>query len=235
MAFLASPSRRRLARDQGFKRARLSRSGRRTGRGVNRCCGPSTSVNRAGHVTGSFARLWGTYGVIIGVALNVLVFFVLAEAVPKTYAVLYPQKAALFTARPVSALVAFPPLRLISRWLIKLTNVIVRGKGLQQGPFVTESELLGIVETAADDGVVEARGTTTDREHHRIRRHRGSAGDGAPVPHRHTRRFVDGDSSARSGARIRIQPAAAARSGATTTWSGWPTSRSERCRAQVRG
>ena len=41
------------------------------------------------------ARLWGTYGVIVGVALNVLVFFVLAEAVPKTYAVLYPQKAAL--------------------------------------------------------------------------------------------------------------------------------------------
>ncbi|MEP7201542.1 MAG: hemolysin family protein [Ilumatobacteraceae bacterium] len=101
------------------------------------------------------ARLWGPSGVIIGVALNVLVFFVLAEAVPKTYAVLYPQKAALFTARPVSALVAFPPLRLISRWLISLTNVIVRGKGLQQGPFVTESELLGIVETAADDGVVE--------------------------------------------------------------------------------
>jgi CBS domain containing-hemolysin-like protein len=100
-------------------------------------------------------RLWGTYGIIIGVALNVLVFFVLAEAVPKTYAVLYPQKAALATARPVAALVAFPPLRLISKWLISLTNVIVRGKGLQQGPFVTESELLGIVETAADDGVVE--------------------------------------------------------------------------------
>jgi CBS domain containing-hemolysin-like protein len=101
------------------------------------------------------ARLWGTFGVIVGVALNVIVFFVLAEAVPKTYAVLYPQKAALATARPVSALVAFPPLRLISRWLIRLTNVIVRGKGLQQGPFVTESELLGIVETAADEGVVE--------------------------------------------------------------------------------
>ncbi len=100
-------------------------------------------------------RLWGTYGIMAGVALNVLVFFVLAEAVPKTYAVLYPQKAALATARPIAALVAFPPLRLISKWLISLTNVIVRGKGLQQGPFVTESELLGIVETAADDGVVE--------------------------------------------------------------------------------
>ena len=101
------------------------------------------------------ARLWGTVGVIVGVALNVLVFFVLAEAVPKTYAVLYPQKAALATARPVGWLVAFPPLRLVSRWLISLTNVIVRGKGLEQGPFVTESELLGIVETAAADGVVE--------------------------------------------------------------------------------
>jgi CBS domain containing-hemolysin-like protein len=101
------------------------------------------------------ARLWGTYGVVVGVVLNVMVFFVLAEAVPKTYAVLYPQKAALATARPISALVAFPPLRLISRWLIGLTNVIVRGKGLEQGPFVSEQELLGIVEVAAEDGVVE--------------------------------------------------------------------------------
>jgi putative hemolysin len=101
------------------------------------------------------ARLWGTYGVIIGVIANVLVFFVLAEAVPKTYAILHPQKAALATARPTAALVAFPPLRLISKGLIGLTNVIVRGKGLEQGPFVSESELLGIVEVASQEGVVE--------------------------------------------------------------------------------
>ena len=101
------------------------------------------------------ARLWGTYGVIFGVIANVVVFFVLAEAVPKTYAVLHPQKAALATARPTAALVAFPPLRLISRGLIGLTNILVRGKGLEQGPFVSESELLGIVEVAAEDGVVE--------------------------------------------------------------------------------
>jgi putative hemolysin len=101
------------------------------------------------------ARLWGTYGVIIGVIANVLVFFVLAEAVPKTYAILHPQRAALATARPTAALVAFPPLRLISRGLIGLTNVIVRGKGLEQGPFVSESELLGIVEVASQEGVVE--------------------------------------------------------------------------------
>ncbi len=100
-------------------------------------------------------RLFGGWGVAIGVVLNLVVFFVLAEAVPKTYAVLYPQRAALLASRPVSALVAFPPLRWISRGLIKLTNVIVRGKGLEQGPFVSESELLGIVGTAAEDEVIE--------------------------------------------------------------------------------
>lgn len=100
-------------------------------------------------------NLFGPAGVAVGVVLNVVVFFVLAEAVPKTYAVLYPQRAALFAARPTAALVAFPPLQWISRGLIGLTNVIVKGKGLEQGPFVSESELLGIVETAVDDEVIE--------------------------------------------------------------------------------
>ncbi len=100
-------------------------------------------------------RLFGAAGVAVGVVLNVMVFFVLAEAVPKTYAVLYPQRAALLSARPTAVIVGFPLLQWISRWLIKLTNVIVRGKGLEAGPFVSESELLGIVETAAEDGVVE--------------------------------------------------------------------------------
>lgn len=99
--------------------------------------------------------LFGPPGVVIGVLLNVLVFFVLAEAVPKTYAVLHPERAALLTARPTAALVSFPVLKLISRGLISLTNVIVRGKGLEQGPFVSEQELLGYVEAAAEDDVIE--------------------------------------------------------------------------------
>ncbi|MFT3854371.1 MAG: hemolysin family protein [Ilumatobacteraceae bacterium] len=100
-------------------------------------------------------NLFGAGGVVVGVVLNVIVFFVLAEAVPKTYAVLYSERAALIAARPTLALVSFPPLKLISNALISLTNVIVRGKGLKKGPFVSESELLGIVEAAADDEVIE--------------------------------------------------------------------------------
>lgn len=101
------------------------------------------------------ARAFGAIGVAIGVVLNVVVFFVLAEAVPKTYAVLYPERAALTTARGTRLLVSFPPLKLLSGWLITLTNVIVRGKGLKQGPFVSEQELLGIVEAAMNDEVIE--------------------------------------------------------------------------------
>lgn len=101
------------------------------------------------------ARAFGPLGVAIGVTLNVLVFFVLAEAVPKTYAVLHSERAALLSARGIRALVGFPPLKMISRGLIRLTNVIVKGKGLEDGPFVKEQEFLGVVEVAAQEEVIE--------------------------------------------------------------------------------
>ncbi|MEI6630785.1 MAG: CNNM domain-containing protein, partial [Actinomycetota bacterium] len=114
----------------------------------------STTVQAT--LTGVIAgHLFGAAGVAVGVVLNVVVFFVLAEAVPKTYAIMNPERAALMTARPASILVASAPLRLVSRSLIGLTNIIVKGKGLKQGPFVGEQEFLGIVEAAAHDEVIE--------------------------------------------------------------------------------
>lgn len=100
-------------------------------------------------------RLFGAAGVAVGVTLNVVVFFVFAEAVPKTYAVLHPDRAALGTSRITSLLVGFWPLRMVSRGLIGLTNIVVKGKGLEQGPFVGEQEFLGIVEAAAEEEIIE--------------------------------------------------------------------------------
>ena len=100
-------------------------------------------------------RLFGAPGVAIGVTLNVVVFFVLAEAVPKTYGLIHPVRGATLTAVTVNALTSFYPLRIISQGLIKLTNAIVRGKGLAAGPFISEQEFLGIVEAAAQDAVIE--------------------------------------------------------------------------------
>ena len=100
-------------------------------------------------------RLFGGTGVVVGFFLNVIFFFVLAEAMPKTWAVLSAERAALATARVTEWIVSFPPLRAISRGLIGLTNVLLPGKGLKEGPFVSELELLGIVGAAADDEVIE--------------------------------------------------------------------------------
>lgn len=100
-------------------------------------------------------RLFGPAGIAIGVFANVVIFFVMAEAVPKTYALLYPVKAATMSARPVLLLVGFWPLRVTSDLLIRLTNVIVKGEGLRQGPFIGEREFLGVVEAAAQESVIE--------------------------------------------------------------------------------
>lgn len=100
-------------------------------------------------------RLFGPAGVAIGVVLNVFVFFVFAEAVPKTYAVQHPERAALSTSRLIRLIAAFWPLRKVSEGLIGLTNIVVKGKGLEQGPFVGEQEFLGIVEAAAEEKVIE--------------------------------------------------------------------------------
>ena len=100
-------------------------------------------------------RLFGPAGVAIGVVLNVVVFFVFAEAVPKTYAILHSDRAALSTSRLISLLVGFYPLTKISQGLIGLTNIVVKGKGLEQGPFIEEQEFLGMVEAAVEDEVIE--------------------------------------------------------------------------------
>ena len=100
-------------------------------------------------------RLFGPTGVAIGVVLNVVVFFVFAEAVPKTYAILHSDRAALSTSRLTALLVGFYPLRMISQALIGLTNIVVKGKGLQQGPFIGDQEFLGMVEAAVEDEVIE--------------------------------------------------------------------------------
>ena len=99
--------------------------------------------------------LGGAWGAAVGAAVNTVVIFVLAESMPKTWAILHTEQAGLATSRFTQALIRFWPLRVVSRFLIGLTNVLLPGKGLKEGPFVSEQELLGIVGAAADDEVIE--------------------------------------------------------------------------------
>ena len=100
-------------------------------------------------------RVFGALGVAIATTFEVVVIFVFAESLPKTYAVQHPDRAALLRAPLVSAIVRFPPIRMLARALIGLTNVIVPGKGLKEGPYVSESELLALADVAVEEDVIE--------------------------------------------------------------------------------
>ncbi len=107
-------------------------------------------------LTGVLAnRLFGGLGVAIGTVFNVGVMFVVAEAAPKTWAIQNTERAALASAGPVRLLVRFWPLRMIARALIGITNVILPGKGLKEGPFVSEEELLAVAAEAAEASTIE--------------------------------------------------------------------------------
>jgi putative hemolysin len=106
-------------------------------------------------LVGLLADRFGAWGVVIGIAFEICIIFVVAEAAPKTWAVQHPDRAALRVARPIAALIRFPPLRLISRGLIGLANVIIPGKGLKEGPFVSEEELLAMADVAVEEDVIE--------------------------------------------------------------------------------
>jgi CBS domain containing-hemolysin-like protein len=55
----------------------------------------------------------------------------------------------------LAAVVSFPPLRWATLALIRLSNLVLPGQGLKEGPYVTEEELLAMADTAADEAVIE--------------------------------------------------------------------------------
>lgn len=100
-------------------------------------------------------RLFGSAGVIAVIVIQVLFIFVFVESGPKTWAIQHVDRAALLAAPVVAALTQFPPVRLLARGLIGLTNVVLPGKGLKQGPYVSEEELLAFADVAAEEEVIE--------------------------------------------------------------------------------
>ncbi len=100
-------------------------------------------------------RHWGASGVALATVIEAAVIFVFAEAAPKTWAVQHPERSALLAAPLASAIVSFLPIRVITRALIGLSNVILPGKGLKEGPFVSEEELLALADVAVEEDVIE--------------------------------------------------------------------------------
>jgi magnesium and cobalt exporter, CNNM family len=93
------------------------------------------------------------WGEIIATVLMTLLLFVLAEVTPKTFAILQTDRVALRLAPATVALTRlFGP---VSRGLIKMANVIMPGKGLPEGPFVTEADIMAMAEVASEEEEIE--------------------------------------------------------------------------------
>ncbi|MBW3536460.1 MAG: hemolysin family protein [Actinobacteria bacterium] len=100
-------------------------------------------------------RLLGGLGLLAVTIGQVAIVFVFFESAPKTWAVQHTDRASLMAAPVIGTIVAFPPLRLMARALISFTNLVLPGKGLPQGPYVSEQELLAMADAAVEEEVIE--------------------------------------------------------------------------------
>jgi len=97
----------------------------------------------------------GAWGVVIGIVLQIFLFFVIGEVAPKTFAVQHTERAALSVTPLLWFLTQFAPLRWLSKLLIGVANVVLPGKGLKTGPFITEEEIRTMADVAANEDVIE--------------------------------------------------------------------------------
>jgi putative hemolysin len=103
-------------------------------------------------------HLFGGLGVVLGIVFEIVVIFVVFEAVPKNWAVQHADRAALLSAPIVSTLIRFPPIRWLSTVLIGLANLIIGSSGDEESlrhSYITDSELKAMADVAHEESVIE--------------------------------------------------------------------------------
>ncbi len=92
-------------------------------------------------------------GEIVATIVMTFLLFVFAELTPKTFAIQQTDRTALRVA-PLVGLIgrALAP---FANLLLRIANAIMPGKGLKEGPFITEQELRASAEVASEEGEIE--------------------------------------------------------------------------------
>jgi CBS domain containing-hemolysin-like protein len=96
---------------------------------------------------------FGNLGITLVSLAFTIGYFVVVEAMAKTYGILHSDGVALALSPLVWALGRV--LALPTRLLIGLANVLLPGKGLKQGPFVSEEEIRSMAEVGHEEGAIE--------------------------------------------------------------------------------
>lgn len=92
-------------------------------------------------------------GELVATVVMTVLLFVFAEVTPKTFAIQQTDRVALFLAPLIVGLgrIVGP----VATGLVKVANLIMPGKGLPQGPFITEHELRALAEVASEEEQIE--------------------------------------------------------------------------------
>lgn len=98
-------------------------------------------------------RELGSAWISILSAIFTLGYFVVVEAMSKTFGILHSDRVALSMA-PVVFLLS-RALALPTRALIGLANALLPGRGLKQGPFVSEEEIRSMADVGQQEGAIE--------------------------------------------------------------------------------
>jgi magnesium and cobalt exporter, CNNM family len=96
---------------------------------------------------------FGKLGITLASIGFTIAYFVVVEAMAKTFGILHSDRAALALAPVVYFLGR--ALSLPTRALIGLANVLLPGKGLKQGPFVSEEDIRTMAEVGHEEGSIE--------------------------------------------------------------------------------
>jgi CBS domain containing-hemolysin-like protein len=102
-------------------------------------------------------KTYGSLGVTLVSVGFTLLYFVLVEAMSKTFGILHSDGAALAIAPLVwflGRILAAPTAALIG-----LANVLLPGKGLKTGPFISEADLRSMAELGQEEGSIEREET----------------------------------------------------------------------------
>ena len=94
----------------------------------------------------------GEIGITVVAVVFTLAYFVVVEAMSKTFAILHSERVALVLAPFVWLLGR--SLWLPTRALIGLANMLLPGKGLKQGPFFIEQEIRSLAEVGHKAGTI---------------------------------------------------------------------------------
>jgi len=115
-----------------------------------------TYVGATALATALALRTFDTAPGVIATVVMTVVIFVFAEITPRNYTVQHPERAALLTATPVFLIGKL--LNPLGRLLIALSNaamVVLPGKRLPKGPFVTEEEIRHLIDLAEEEEEIE--------------------------------------------------------------------------------